>query len=79
MSLAIMTHLATRYNVPRRQIERVFKADFVAQFARVRRLEGGDDMHAAELLPRQPQDSRDRTFVKVRWDVFDSWPQTDIQ
>ncbi|KAL1701990.1 hypothetical protein EV121DRAFT_282211 [Schizophyllum commune] len=64
MSLAIMTHLATRYNVPRRQIERVFKADFVAQFARVRRLEGGDDMHAAELLPRQPQDSRDRTFVK---------------
>ncbi|KAL1684441.1 hypothetical protein GGG16DRAFT_12861, partial [Schizophyllum commune] len=64
ISLAIMTHLATRYSIPRRQVERLFRTDYIVQFARVRRLEGGDDMYAADLLPRQQEDLRDRTFVK---------------
>ncbi|KAL1739984.1 hypothetical protein HDZ31DRAFT_48409, partial [Schizophyllum fasciatum] len=33
-------------------------------FARVRRLEGGDDMCAAEMLPTRQEDLRDRTYIK---------------
>ncbi|KAL1728391.1 hypothetical protein EV714DRAFT_215252 [Schizophyllum commune] len=59
----IKIHLGTRYSASKQTVNQVFQKDFIKQYAAVRRLQGGDDMFAAELI-RTPADYRDRTFVK---------------
>lgn len=60
----VKAHLATRYSSRIGVVNRLIKVEFMEQFARVRRLEGGDEMHAAKMIRRAPEDYRDRTFVK---------------
>jgi hypothetical protein len=57
--------LATRFDKPAAIIRKLIpqKTHFV-QYGRAQRLEGGDTMHARELIPLK-SDSRDMSFVRV--------------
>lgn len=66
----IAIHLSTRFGrhnrpVPVEEVRKVFTTDCVEQWACVRRLEGGDDMHASTMYSRLPEDHRDATFIRV--------------
>ncbi|KAL1694099.1 hypothetical protein GGG16DRAFT_47889 [Schizophyllum commune] len=67
MADRIVAHLATRYDMTKHDVSTVFSTEYVTQYATVRRLEGGDEMHAAALLRRHSRtgDDRDRTFIKA--------------
>ena len=67
MADRIVAHLATRYDMTKHDVSAVFSTKYVTQYATVRRLEGGDEMHAAALLRRHSRtgDDRDRTFIKA--------------
>jgi len=56
---------ATRFEKRLELVREYFSMDKVKQWARVRRLEGGDDMHAAGLSV-ESEDQRDATFIWVR-------------
>ncbi|KAI5822604.1 hypothetical protein K523DRAFT_318073 [Schizophyllum commune Tattone D] len=59
----IKSHLATRYNINIQLVNQHFRPEYVQQWSAVRRLQGGDDMFAADMM-RRSEDYRDRTFVK---------------
>ena len=61
----IIISLATRYEKSITAIRSHFSQDFVEQWGRVRRLEGGDDMYASSLA-HVTEDSWDATFIWVR-------------
>ncbi|KIJ69616.1 hypothetical protein HYDPIDRAFT_106255 [Hydnomerulius pinastri MD-312] len=63
MLLKILKALATRFDVPLATVKRHVSHADVEQWGKVRRLDGGDTMLAAELAQVQP-DSRDATFIR---------------
>ncbi|KIY61190.1 hypothetical protein CYLTODRAFT_433611 [Cylindrobasidium torrendii FP15055 ss-10] len=60
----VRVHLATRFGKPLSMILQVYDPQDVVQWGCVRRLEGGDDMKAAELTNLNAEDRRDATFVR---------------
>jgi len=60
----IVISLSTRFNKPQNTIRLHFTAENAEQWATVRRLEGGDDMHASHFT-RHSEDQRDATYVRV--------------
>ena len=56
--------LATRFCV-KPTVARKFLPEAVEQWGKLRRLEGGDIMHADDIVPKR-MDSRDASFVRVR-------------
>lgn len=59
-----MTCLQTRYGKGAAAIRRHLPKENIDQYGKVRRLDGGDMMHAS-LLVHSQEDSRDATFVRV--------------
>lgn len=59
-----MTCLQTRYGKGAAAIRRHLPKENIDQYGKVRRLDGGDMMHAS-LLVHSPEDGRDTTFVRV--------------
>jgi hypothetical protein len=63
----IITHLATRYEIEKRVIELYTPGTLnIELFGRMRILEGGDTIRAAQLTATA-DDLRDATFVRVRY------------
>ena len=60
----VITALATRYDTSAANVQRVCSAESMQTWGKVRRLDGGDTMHAAGVI-KAAQDSRDATFVRV--------------
>ena len=60
----IIAALATRYNTSATHIQCICSAECVKTWGKVRRLDGGDTMHAAGVV-KPAQDSRDATFIRV--------------
>lgn len=60
----IIISLATRYNKNIALVHCHFSKDWVEQWGRVQRLEGGDDMYASSLF-HKVEDSCNATFVRV--------------
>jgi hypothetical protein len=58
----IIISLATRFNKSISEVRRHFSVDYVEQWARVQRLEGGDDMYASTFVKPSSEDHRDATF-----------------
>lgn len=56
--------LATRFDKPMKVIRRYFSVDGVEQWGKVRRLDGGDTVHAS-LWVTDSEDRTDTTFVRV--------------
>jgi hypothetical protein len=56
--------LATRFCVELK-VARKFLPEAVEQWGKLRRLEGGDIMHAHDIVPKR-MDGRDASFVRVR-------------
>jgi hypothetical protein len=59
----LVNGLATRFNVASR-VAKKFLPDDVEQWGKLRRLEGGDIMHAHAIVPKR-MDGRDASFVRV--------------
>ena len=59
----LMNGLATRFDVSP-QVARKFIPEVIEQWGKLRRLEGGDIMHAHDLVSRR-KDGRDASFVRV--------------
>ncbi|THU92539.1 hypothetical protein K435DRAFT_820462 [Dendrothele bispora CBS 962.96] len=59
----IIIHFATRFSVNQRIVKKYFDPTGITRWSVVRRLEGGDDMRAASLLPFA-EDRRDATFIR---------------
>ncbi|KAG2024168.1 hypothetical protein CC2G_015286 [Coprinopsis cinerea AmutBmut pab1-1] len=68
MEQKIAVCLSTRFEKPLNKIRKYFKMANVEQYACVRRLGGGDDMHAL-ALDSMSEDRRDATFV--RYDLIE--------
>ena len=64
--------LATRFNVSS-TVASKFLPKVVEQWGKLRRLEGGDIMHAHDIVS-QRMDGRDASFIRVRDLVFWKWP-----
>jgi hypothetical protein len=60
----IIISLSTRFDKSQNIIRQHFAPENVEQWARVRRLEGGDDMNASSFA-RFSEDRRDATYVRV--------------
>ena len=60
----VIAALATRYDTSAANVQRVCSAESMQTWGKVRRLDGGDTMHAAGVI-KAAQDSRDATFVRV--------------
>jgi hypothetical protein len=60
--------LATRFCVSPR-VARKFLPELVEQWGKLRRLEGGDIMHAHDIVSKR-MDGRDASFIRVRELVF---------
>ena len=60
----ITNGLATRFRVLPRVVRKYLLVD-VEQWGRLRRLEGGDIMHAHGIV-RERMDGRDASFIRVR-------------
>ena len=60
----IIISLATRFSVHVSVVRHHFNPDTIVQWAKVRRLGGGDDMLASELAS-YAEDRRDATFIHV--------------
>jgi len=56
--------LATRFGV-KPNIMRKFLLDNIEQWGKLRRLEGGDIMHAHDIVSKR-MDGRDASFIRVR-------------
>ena len=56
--------LATRFCVSSRVARKYLPKD-IEQWGKLRRLEGGDIMHAHNIVPKR-MDGRDATFIRVR-------------
>lgn len=56
--------LATRFFV-KSSVAKTFLPEAVEQWGKLRRLEGGDIMHAHDIVPKR-MDGRDASFVRVR-------------
>lgn len=59
----IIAALATRYDASATRVQRICSAECIKTWGKVRRLDGGDTMHAAGVI-KPAQDSRDATFVR---------------
>ena len=60
----LVNGLATRFCVEPK-IARKLLPEAVEQWGRLRRLDGGDIMHAHDIVPKR-MDGRDASFVRVR-------------
>jgi hypothetical protein len=60
----LVNGLATRFSVEPK-VARKFLPETVEQWGKLRRLEGGDIMHAHDIV-RERMDGRDASFVRVR-------------
>ena len=60
----LVSGLATRFSVEPK-VARKFLPEDVEQWGKLRRLEGGDIMHAHDIVPKR-MDGRDASFVRVR-------------
>lgn len=60
----VIVCLATRFDSTVNQVRQHVIAENMEQFASVRRLEGGDTMHASTFA-RQSEDRRDATFIRI--------------
>ena len=60
----LLNGLATRFSV-QPKVARKFLPDAVEQWGKLRRLEGGDIMHADDIVSKR-MDGRDASFVRVR-------------
>ena len=60
----LVNGLATRFSVEPK-VARKHLPDVVEQWGKLRRLEGGDIMHAHGIVPKR-MDGRDASFVRVR-------------
>jgi hypothetical protein len=60
----VVSGLATRFCVGLK-VARKFLPEAVEQWGKLRRLEGGDIMHAHDIVPKR-MDGRDASFVRVR-------------
>jgi hypothetical protein len=60
----LVNGLATRFSVEPK-VARKFLPEAVEQWGKLRRLEGGDIMHANDIVSKR-MDGRDATFVRVR-------------
>jgi hypothetical protein len=65
MKRMIMACLATRFGIRDRTITQKIIPDRAMQWAKVRRIEGGDVMHGRSLVKLDPK-GRDASFVQVR-------------
>lgn len=64
----VLIHFATRFKKTVAQLRPHIKIEYTSQWARVRRLEGGDDMYASSL--KNPGDDyRDATYIRVSHDL----------
>jgi hypothetical protein len=59
----LVNGLATRFCV-QPKVARKFLPEAVEQWGKLRRLEGGDIMHADDIVPKR-MDGRDASFVRV--------------
>ena len=59
----LVNGLATRFSV-QPKVARKFLPEAVEQWGKLRRLEGGDIMHAHNIVPKR-MDGRDASFVRV--------------
>ena len=59
----LMNGLVTRFNVSSR-VARELIPEVIEQWGKLRRLEGGDIMHAHKIVSRR-RDGRDASFVRV--------------
>ncbi|KIJ70560.1 hypothetical protein HYDPIDRAFT_184816 [Hydnomerulius pinastri MD-312] len=59
----VINSLATRYDTTASQIRDICSPQSIEEWGKVRRLQGGDTMHAAALVKRS-EDSRDATYVR---------------
>ncbi|TDL14430.1 hypothetical protein BD410DRAFT_734083 [Rickenella mellea] len=57
--------LATRFNVSISVAKKVVPVDAIEQWGKVRRIDGGDTMHARELVPLR-EGNRDASFVRYQ-------------
>ena len=57
--------LATRFRVLPKVVRKFIPVD-VEQWGKLRRLEGGDIMHAYDIVPKR-MDGRDASFICVRY------------
>ena len=64
LAAKVVISLSTRFNKPQNIIRQHFAIENVEQWARVRRLEGGDDMNASSFAGHS-EDRRDATYVRV--------------
>lgn len=62
----VMVCLATRFDSTINQVRRYVLPEYMEQFASVRRLEGGDTMHASTFA-RKSEDRRDASFIRVSY------------
>ncbi len=60
----LVSGLATRFSVEPK-VARKFLPEDVEQWGKLRHLEGGDIMHAHDIVPKR-MDGRDASFVRVR-------------
>ena len=60
----LVNGLATRFCV-QPKVARKFVLEDVEQWGKLRRLKGGDIMHADDIVPKR-MDGRDASFVRVR-------------
>jgi hypothetical protein len=61
---ALASGLATRYDVLLK-VAKKYIPEHVEQWGKLRRLEGGDIMHAHDIVSKR-MDGRDATFIRVR-------------
>jgi hypothetical protein len=59
----LVNSLATRFSV-QPKVARKFLPEAVEQWGKLRRLEGGDIMHAHDIVPKR-MESRDASFIRV--------------
>jgi len=64
MRKVLTNGLVTRFGVGRR-VARKFLLDNIEQWGKLHRLEGGDIMHAHEIVSKR-MDGRDASFIRVR-------------
>lgn len=67
---AIISALVTRYQIRRGSAGKILPT-VIEQWGKLLRLEGGDTMHARDLVPDRPN-SRDASFVRVR-EILRCW------
>ncbi|KAJ7812827.1 hypothetical protein B0H14DRAFT_2377408, partial [Mycena olivaceomarginata] len=60
----IIIHLSTRYEQALSTVKKYFAPENVEQWAKVKRLEGGDQMLASSMMQADLDDRRDATYVR---------------